>query len=79
MNKAETGERILPDGRMSVGAAAAYLGLAVSTLAIHRCRGTGPKFLKLGRVWYFREDLDDWVAAAGRHSSTGAARAQRAA
>ena len=67
MNEPKTSERVLPDGRMSVRAAAAYVGLAVATLAIHRCRGTGPKFLKLGRVWYFREDLDAWVAAAGRH------------
>ena len=26
-----------------------------------RCNGTGPKFVKLGRIFYFREDLDAWL------------------
>lgn len=44
--------------------AAAYLGLAVSTLNKWRCYGTGPKYLKLGRaVRYHREDLDIFVTA----------------
>jgi hypothetical protein len=70
---------ICPDGRMSVQAAAAYVGLSASTLAIHRCKGTGPRFVKRGRVWYFREDLDAWLNAAGRHTSTASARAMRPA
>ena len=70
---------IFPDGRMNVRAACAYLGLAESTLAIMRCKGTGPKFVKRGRIYYFKEDLDAWLNAAGRHTSTAAARAQHAA
>lgn len=43
--------------------AAAYLGLAVSTLNKWRCHGGGPEFLKLGRaVRYDREDLDAFLA-----------------
>ena len=76
----ERGDKgVFPDGRMNVRAACAYLGLAASTLAIMRCRGNGPKFVKRGRIYYFKEDLDEWVNAAGRHVSTAAARAQRAA
>jgi excisionase family DNA binding protein len=42
--------------------AAAYLGLAVSTLNKWRCYGSGPKFLKLGRsVRYRRSELDQFV------------------
>jgi hypothetical protein len=51
----------LPDGRMTARDAAAYLGVAEKTLANRRCRGTGPQFVKLGRVYYFRDDLDAWV------------------
>lgn len=66
---------IFPDGRMTPRAAADYLGLSTSTLAIHRCRGTGPQFIKRGRIFYFKDDLDGWLNGAGRHSSTAAARA----
>src|SRR5256885_2983484 len=52
---------ILPDGRMDRKNAARYLGLSVKTLAMHVSRGTGPKFIKRGRVFYFREDLDRWL------------------
>jgi hypothetical protein len=52
---------ILPDGRMDRKNAARYLGLAEKTLAMHACRGTGPNFVKRGRVWYYRDVLDDWL------------------
>ncbi len=52
---------ILPDGRMDRKNAARYLGLSVKTLAMHVSRGTGPKFIKRGRVFYFRDDLDQWL------------------
>ena len=55
---------ILPDGRMDRKNAARYLGLAVKTLAMHASRGTGPAFIKRGRVFYFREALDDWLKDA---------------
>ena len=41
--------------------AARYLGLAEKTLAMHASRGTGPKFVKRGRVFYFKHDLDKWL------------------
>lgn len=55
---------VLPDGRMDPKNAATYCGLSVKTLAMKRCDGTGPKFVKLGRVFYYREDLDNWLRSA---------------
>ena len=52
---------VLPDGRMDRRNAARYLGLAEKTLAMHASRGTGPNFVKRGRVFYFKDDLDDWL------------------
>jgi predicted DNA-binding transcriptional regulator AlpA len=51
--------------------AAAYLGLAVSTLAKQRLRGDGPKFVRLSAraIGYLQADLDEWLAAK-RCSST---------
>ena len=52
---------ILPDGRLDAKNTAAYLGLSVKTLAMFRCEGRGPAFVKRGRVFYFKEDLDEWL------------------
>jgi hypothetical protein len=52
---------ILPDGRMDRKNAALYLGLQVKTLAMYASRGTGPAFIKRGRVFYFRDALDAWL------------------
>lgn len=43
--------------------AAKHLGLKPSTLEKMRARGTGPRFVRLGRraVGYTREDLDAWI------------------
>lgn len=42
--------------------AAKYLGLKRTTLEAWRCRGGGPRYLKLGRsVRYRLSDLDAWV------------------
>lgn len=79
MTKEHGVQKVFPDGRMNPKAAAAYVGLSESTLAILRCRGTGPKFIKRGRIFYFKDDLDVWLNAAGRHVSTASARASRAA
>lgn len=51
--------------------AAEYLGFAASTLAKMRLPGDGPDFIKAGKriVIYRRSDLDDWLAA-GRRTST---------
>lgn len=65
--------RISPDGRMDAISAAHYLGLASKTLAMWRCRGIGPKFVKRGRIFYYKADLDTWLAE-GRAQSTAQAR-----
>lgn len=61
---------MFPDGRLDVKNAARYLGLKEKTLAIMRGQGTGPRFIKRGRIFYYREDLDAWLNAAGRLLST---------
>ena len=63
-----------PDGRLDTRNASAYVGLSEKTMAMMRCNGTGPKFVKRGRIFYFREDLDSWLNAGGRF--TGTAQAQ---
>lgn len=66
---------MFPDGRLDTTNAAIYLDLSDKTLAMMRCNGTGPIFLKRGRIFYYKEDLDSWLNAHGRFSST--AQAQR--
>jgi hypothetical protein len=61
-----------PDGRLDAKNASTYVGLSVKTLAMMRCYGTGPKFTKRGRVFYYLEDLDEWLKA-GRVASTAKA------
>ena len=53
---------ILPDGRMDRRNAALYCGLSVKTLAMYASRGVGPAYIKLGKVFYFKDDLDRWIA-----------------
>jgi len=65
---------VYPDGRMDAKNTAIYTGFAVSTLAMMRCSGTGPKFIKRGRVFYFQPDVDSWLNAHGRLSSTAQAK-----
>jgi hypothetical protein len=67
--------RLYPDGRLDCPSAAAYLGLNEKTLANYRCKGIGPKFVKRGRIFYFKSDLDEWLAQ-GRVQSTAQARFQ---
>lgn len=64
---------MLPDGRMTTKDAARYLGLAAKTLAMWRTAGKGPRFVKRGRVFYYRADCDDWLQG-GRVTSTAQAR-----
>ena len=66
---------LLPDGRMDTRNAALYLGLSAKTLAMWRCQGTGPKFIKRGKVFYYKDDLDHWLNARGRVTSTAQLRA----
>jgi len=62
--------QIFPDGRLDVPNAASYLGLKEKTLAMMRCKGTGPKFIKRGKVFYFQDDLNEWIQANGKFIST---------
>lgn len=56
---------------MTVGQAASYLGLAVSTLNKWRCHGGGPVFIKMGRaVRYRAEDLDAFMDGRRASSTT---------
>ena len=61
-----------PDDAMLAAAdAAKYLGLALQTLAKMRLSGGSPAYFKLGRrVLYKRADLDAWVAARRRRSTS---------
>lgn len=59
-----------PDGRLDVKNAALYLGLKEKTLAMMRSDGTGPKFIKRGRIFYYLADLDEWLNKNGRLVST---------
>ncbi len=68
---------IFPDGRLDTKNASLYTGLAEKTLATKRCDGTGPKFVKRGRVFYFKEDLDDWLNEDGKLRSTAQAQKKR--
>ena len=70
METTQTIVTILPDGRMDVTNAALYLGLSYKTLAMKRCDGTGPKYVKCGgKVFYFKSDLDDWIASGAKIST----------
>lgn len=66
-----------PDGRMDTRNTSTYTGLSEKTLAMMRCNGNGPKFVKRGRVFYFKDDVDLWLNAGGRFTST--AQAQQSA
>ena len=65
---------VLPNGRMDTDSAAAYVGVAPKTLAMWRCQSVGPRFIKRGRVFYYKEDLDEWIGQATRVTSTAQAR-----
>ncbi len=67
--------RMYPDGRMNTRNASMYLGLEEKTLAMKRSYGTGPRFIKRGRIFYFKEDLDAWINECKRAKSTAQLRA----
>lgn len=68
----ESNQKLRPDK------AAEYLGLSKQTLAKMRClRSDGPVFSKLGRaVVYAKADLDAWVEARKRCSTSDAGSAR---
>ncbi len=49
--------------------------LEEKTLAMKRSDGTGPCFIKRGRIFYFKEDLDAWINECSRARSTAQLRA----
>ena len=54
--------------------AAEYLGLRRTTLEAWRCRGGGPRFVKLSRlVKYRRADLDAFIESRIRSNTSGSA------
>jgi hypothetical protein len=61
---------IFPDGRLNSLNAAKYLGISPKTLAMLRCRGESPEYIKRGRIFYFKEDLDSWLISDGKRTST---------
>ena len=68
---------VFPDGRLDTRNAAQFLGLSPKTLAIMRSQGSGPKFIKRGRVFYFLEDLREWLSEQPKVRSTAQARVMR--
>ena len=58
--------------------AAEYLNLSEKTLSMWRCKGTGPTFIKRGRIFYLKPDLDAWLQEA-KYTSTAQARLGRSA
>ncbi len=65
---------LYPDGRMDTKNSSTYVGLSEKTLAMMRCSGKGPKFVKRGRIFYFQSDIDEWMNASGRLTSTAQAK-----
>ena len=61
---------MLVDGRMDTQNAALYVGLSQKTLAMQRTKGTGPRFIKRGRIFYYKADLDAWLGGDSRKCST---------
>ena len=50
--------------------AAEYLGLRPNTLEAWRCRGGGPRYVKLGRAVRYRvTDLNDWIESRTRENT----------
>lgn len=62
--------KMYPDGRLDSKNAALYLGFEEKTLAMKRSDGTGPCFIKRGRIFYFKEDLDSWINESKKAHST---------
>jgi hypothetical protein len=56
--------RILPDGRLSRGEAAKYLGISTRTLEHWTYRGRGPRSVLIAnRRYYHLADLDRFILA----------------
>ena len=56
---------------MTTEEAALYVRLSPRTLERYRVTGQGPKFLKVGRLVFYRlRDLDEWLENTVRHSTS---------
>lgn len=56
---------------LDTGQAAKYLDLKPTTLEAWRCRGGGPRFVKMGRlVKYRRSDLDAFIESRLRSNTS---------
>jgi hypothetical protein len=54
--------RVTPDGRVSRGDAAAYLGHKPKTLSAWAVRSYGPRVIRVGgRAFYYLDDLEAFV------------------
>ena len=64
-------ERARPTGELRRPAYAAwYLGKSTKTLAAYRCRGVGPKHLKIGHeIFYLEAELQRYRASCERQST----------
>lgn len=61
-----------PFDRLNATEAAEYLGLKPKTLAQWRSDGSGPPFLKYGRVFYLKSDLEHFLEGRKVHSTAQA-------
>ena len=75
-NIKQTPVHVYPDGRVDTLNAARYTGYAEKTLAMKRNSGTGPPFVKRGKVFYYIEDLVAWLQGHGKVLTTAQARIQ---
>jgi excisionase family DNA binding protein len=56
---------------LTVAEAATYLSLSASTLNKLRVSGGGPRYVKIGgKVLYDERDLDQWIEAHKRNSTS---------
>jgi predicted DNA-binding transcriptional regulator AlpA len=61
----------VPQRYLRTPEAARFVGLSIRTLEKHSIYGTGPRYSKLGgRVVYRVEDLQEWVDAAAKASTS---------
>jgi predicted DNA-binding transcriptional regulator AlpA len=74
MDTREISVYVYPDGRLDTKNAALYMGFKEKTLAMMRSDGKGPKFIKLGRIFYFKSDIDAWINERARCISTSQSR-----
>jgi len=66
----------MPTVLLDTSATAKRLGLKLPTLAKMRLRGDGPPYLRIGgKVLYDEKDVEGFIAARPRFSSTADARA----